>query len=69
VIVIALDAHPQEVFLNVVAAARFELDVVDMRSGSKLADLARFPEHPKPKALHRPRVHNATRRAWVRTHA
>jgi hypothetical protein len=69
VIGIALDAHPEEVFLNVIAAARLELDVVDVRSGSKLADLARFPEHPKPKKLHRPRVHNATRRAWVRRHA
>jgi len=69
VIGIALDAHPEEVFFSVVAAARSELDVMDMRSGSKLADLARLPEHPKPKALHRPRVHNATRRAWVRRHA
>jgi len=69
VIGIALDAHPQEVFLNVVAASRLELDVVDMRSGPKLTDLARLPAQPKPKALDRPRVHNATRRAWVRRHA
>lgn len=65
---IALDAHPQEVFFSVIAAARAELDVVNMAPRPKLADLAQLPEVLKPKDLHRPRVHNAARRAMVRTH-
>lgn len=66
VICIADGAHPQEVLLNVVAAARTELDVVDMGTGPSLADIAHLPEVVEPKALDRPRVHNARRRAWVR---
>jgi hypothetical protein len=40
VIGIAVDADPQEVLIDVTAAARAELDVVNVGSRSKLADLA-----------------------------
>lgn len=63
---IAVGADPQEVFLNVIAAARAELDVVNMGPGPSLADLTKLPEMQQPKALDRPRIHNARRRAWVR---
>jgi hypothetical protein len=58
-------AHPQEVFRNVIAAARSELDVVNTSPGSALADLAGFPEHRKTKPLHRLPVNDPLPRSGV----
>lgn len=66
---IALDADPQEVFFNVVAAARSELDVVNMGTGSKFTDLARLPEHPKAKPSERIRIRDALRGPRVSAHS
>jgi hypothetical protein len=62
-------AHPEEVFFCVIAAARSELDVMNMAAGPKLADLAGLSEHPKAEAFDRRRVYKSLRRPRVYGHS